>query len=151
MQEIIIAFGIDWRLIVIQIFNFTILLVALWYFLYTPILAMLQKRQQVIEKGLADASQAEQNLRHAEEEKSVIVKTAHEEASLVAVRAKAYADEKTATLLREAEEKSQRTLEDAKKACEELQKRMYKESEAEIAKTALLAAEKILKERAVSL
>ncbi len=76
------------------------------------------------------------------------MKGAHEEASAVAVRAKAYADEKTATLIRDAEEKGQRLIEDAKKAGVELQNRLYKESEAEIARTALLAAEKILKERA---
>lgn len=148
MHEIISAFGIDWRLIVIQLFNFAILATALWYFLYTPVLSLLEKRRSVIEKGLTDAEAAATNLKNAETEKASIVKAAHEEASAVAVRAKAYADEKTAVLLRDAEEKGQRVLEDAKKAGVELQNRLYKESEAEIARTALLAAEKILKERA---
>jgi len=148
MQDIIHAFGIDWRLIVIQIFNFAILLTVLWYFLYTPILSLIEKRQATIEKGLKDASDAERKLASAENERSTIVKAAHEEASLVAVRAKAHAEEKTAALLREAQEKSQRALEEAQKACAELQKRAYKESEAEIARTALLAAEKIMRERA---
>lgn len=148
MQDIITAFGIDWRLIVIQIFNFAILLTVLWYFLYTPILSLIEKRQATIEKGLKDASDAERKLASAENERSTIVKAAHEEASLVAARAKVHTEEKTAALLREAQEKSQRVLEEAQKACAELQKRAYKESEAEIARTALLAAEKIMRERA---
>lgn len=148
MDQIIHAFGIDWRLIAIQVFNFTVLLVVLRYFLYTPLLNLIENRKRAIEKGLADAAEAERHLKNAEKEKSAIVKDAHAEASQVALRAKVQAEEKSAALLRDAEEKSQRVLEDAKKAGAELQNRLYKESEAEIARTALLAAEKILKERA---
>ncbi len=148
MQEILTAFGIDWRLISIQIFNFGILLTALWYFLYTPVLSMIEKRQEVIRKGLKDASDAERKLASAEEERSSIVKTAHLEAGNVASRAKAYADEKTALLLKDAEEKRVRTLADALREGERVKENLYKESQAEIAKTALLAAEKILKAHA---
>lgn len=148
MQEIFSAFGIDWRLIILQIFNFALLLTGLWYFLYTPVLSMLEKRTRTIEKGLADAAEAERNLKHAEKEKAEIVGGAHKEASDIALRAKKHADEKAALLLQEAEEKKMRILEEAKKAGVEMQHKLYKESEAEIARTALLAAEKILKERA---
>ncbi len=148
MQEIIHAFGIDGRLIVIQIFNFTLLLVGLWYFLYTPVLAMLEKRQKTIDEGLTHAAEAERKLHTADKEKDAIVKSAHEEATNVGLRAKAYADEKTHIALREAEAKSARMIEDAKREGELRKEQLYKESQADIAKTALLAAEKILKERA---
>jgi len=148
MEEIIKAFGIDWRLIAIQVFNFAILATALWYFLYTPVLNMIEKRRAMIEKGIADAQAAGENLAQAESEKSVILTAAHKEAGEVAARAKVHADEKTQALLHEAEEKKQRLLADAKREGEALTERLYKESEAEIAKTALLAAEKILKEKA---
>lgn len=144
MQEIIHAFGIDWRLIVIQIFNFLILLLGLWYFLYTPVLSMLEKRKETIEKGLTDAAEAARALHDADKEKSAVLSAAHAEASAVASRAKTHADEKTALLLKEAEEKRERLLADAKREGELTKERLYKESEAEIAKTALLAAEKIL-------
>lgn len=148
MEEIIKAFGIDWRLIAIQIFNFTILVVALWYFLYTPVLRMIEKRRDVIAQGVADAKAAGENLAAAESEKATILTAAHKEAGEVASRAKAFADEKTAAILSEAEEKKARILRDAQTEGEALKERLYKESEAEIAKTALLAAEKILKEKA---
>lgn len=148
MEEIIKNFGIDWRLISSQIFNFAILAVALWYFLYTPVLSMIEKRRQTIEKGLTDAAEAGRSRKDAEKEKAEIVKTAHDEASLIAARNKFVCEEKARALMSDAEERSLRTLEDAKKAGIELQDRLYKESEAEIARTALLAAEKILKARA---
>ena len=46
MQEILTAFGIDWRLIVIQVFNFAMLAYVLWYFLYTPVLKLLAEREE---------------------------------------------------------------------------------------------------------
>lgn len=148
MHEIIAAFGIDWRLIAIQIFNFTLLLSVLWYFLYGPIMRMLEKRRGMIEQGVKDALAAGEALASAESEKGVIVTAAHQEAQEVGLRAKKHAEEKTATLLEEAAEKRARLLEDAKREGEALKERLYKESEAEIAKTALLAAEKILSEKA---
>lgn len=148
MEEIIKAFGIDWRLIAIQMFNFVLLATVLWYFLYTPVLGMIEKRRAMIAKGIEDAKAAGERLESAENEKSVIISAAHKEAGEVAFRAKTFADEKTAVMLREAEEKKARLLADATKEGEALKERLYKESEAEIAKTALLAAEKILKGKA---
>lgn len=148
MDEIIHAFGIDWRLIAIQIFNFTLLLCVLWYFLYGPIMRMIEKRRDMIEQGVKDAKASGEALAVAESEKGAIVTAAHKEAQEVGLRAKKHAEEKTDALLAEAAEKRARLLEDAKREGEALKERLYKESEAEIAKTALLAAEKILKEKA---
>ena len=50
MEEIIKAFGIDGRLIVIQIVNFTILMSILGYFLYTPILNLLRNVKRKLPK-----------------------------------------------------------------------------------------------------
>ena len=58
MEEIIHAFGIDWRLIVIQMFNFAVLAGALWYFLYTPVLTILSDREAKLKKGVEDVPQA---------------------------------------------------------------------------------------------
>lgn len=148
MEAIIHAFGIDWRLIAIQIFNFAILAVALWYFLYTPVLSMIEKRKAMIEKGIADAKAAEKQLESAESEKGAILTAARKEAGEVASRAKEFAAEKTEALLSEAEEKKARILAEAKRDGEEMKAKLYKESEAMIAKTALLAAEKILNDKA---
>jgi F-type H+-transporting ATPase subunit b len=147
MEAIINAFGIDWRLIAIQLFNFALLMGALWYFLYTPILSVLEKRQKAIEQGVKDAEAAGERLASAERERGEIVKAAHTEAGEVALRAKEHADTKASEIVANAEAKSERILRDAEAAGQELKERLRKESEADIARTALLAAEKILKER----
>ncbi len=145
MQEILTTFGIDWRLIVIQIFNFALLLALLWYFLYKPVLSMLDARKAKIEQGVRDAEAAGEKLAHAEEEKAAILKAAHGSAEEVLVRAKDAAVEKSAEVLADATQKGERVLADAALKAREIEERARKESEDEIAKMAILAAEKILK------
>ena len=144
MQEIIHAFGIDWRLIVIQMVNFGLLAGVLWYFLYTPVLALLTEREEKIKKGVADAVQAEKALQDADVEKSAILKEAHSEASQIVLRGAHHAEEKEKTLLQEAAEKIARQLQNAEAYAEEIKTKTLKESEAEIAKMAILGAEKVL-------
>jgi F-type H+-transporting ATPase subunit b len=144
MQEILHAFGIDWRLIVIQIFNFSILVGILWYFLYTPVLKLLSEREAKIKKGISDAEKAEEALKLADTEKTTILKEAHVEAGQIHARATLTAEEKASALIKDAEMKIARDIESAKSLAEELKTQALKGSESEIAKLSFLAAEKIL-------
>lgn len=148
MDEIVHAFGIDGRLIVIQIFNFALLAAALWYFLYTPVMKMLEEREAKIAKGVSDAEAAEKMLDDADEEKKKILSQAHKEAEGVNERAKVAADEKGVSIVKAAESKADEILKSAAMKGEEIADRARKESEAEVAKLAILAAERVLKERA---
>jgi len=144
MQEILHAFGIDWRLIVIQIFNFGVLAGVLWYFLYTPVLKLLNDREEKIKKGILDAEEAGRALRDADAEKTLIIKGAHTEASQIVQRGTVHAEEKEKAILHDASEKIARDIASAKARSEELKELAIKESESEIAKLAILGAEKVL-------
>lgn len=148
MENIINAFGIDVRLIIVQIINFTILMVALGYFLYTPILNMLATREEKITQGMKDAKAAALALASAGDEKKGILTNAHLSAEDVARRAKVASDANTAMLLTEAQTKATIMLKEAEVNAEQLRTKITKEAEAEIAKTAMLAAEKILRTQA---
>jgi len=147
MDQLISAFGIDVNLIIIQIVNFAILAGFLWYFLYEPVLKMLNTREEKITQGIADAENAALALAKAEEEKAGILTKAHESAKEVANRAKTEADNSAAAILAEARKKAEVAVLEAKKEAELLQAKIKKETEAEITKTAILAAEKILREK----
>jgi len=144
MQEIVNAFGIDWRLIVIQIFNFAFLVAILWYFLYTPVLRIISEREQKVKKGVEDAEKAESALKDADAEKTSILKDAHTEAAHIVERGTRHAEDKEKVILAEAAEKASREIERAKESAVELKSKALKESEAEIARMAILAAEKVL-------
>lgn len=149
MDAIISAFGIDGRLIVIQLINFAILMAALGYFLYTPILNALKAREEKIAQGIADAEAAAVARAGAETEKGDILTAAHASAAEIAARAKATATEQAGAIVSEAEMKAAQAMKNAEAAAEQLRVKVQKEAEAEIAKTAVLAAEKVLRERAV--
>lgn len=147
MHEVLTAFGIDWRLIVIQVFNFVVLIGALWYFLYTPILNIIRERKEVVAKGVQDAEDAATLKENAESERLKVLSDANKEADVVLENAKVFANEKSTDIIKSAEEKAEGIVRDASAKGEELIKRSQKESEAEIAKVAVLAAERILTEK----
>ena len=147
MQEIINAFGIDWRLIVIQIFNFSVLAGILWYFLYTPVLKLLSERELKIKKGVEDADAAAVALSVADTEKQTILTNAHGEATAIVARASEHAEEKGSSIVADALHKAERVAEEARAKALEIKAQAHKESEAEIAQVAILAAEKILSQK----
>lgn len=147
MEQIIQAFGIDWRLISIQIFNFTLLAVLLWYFLYTPVLRVIKERQVKIEKGVKDAESARIALEEADAEKRVILTKAHSEAEAIEARAAEHAKEKSAQIIDSTESRVESMLKGAENEAETLKQKAVRESEAEIARLAILTAEKVLRNK----
>lgn len=147
MEQIIQAFGIDGRLIIIQIVNFFILMGALGYFLYNPILNMLKQREDKIKEGIEDAELAAKARANAETEKQEILTAAHQSADEVNKRAKVVADEKAEAILAEARTKAEAAERESVKNAERMREQIKLEAEAEIAKTAVLATEKLLRER----
>ena len=147
MEQLIHAFGIDVKLIVIQIINFIVLAVALSYLLYKPVLKILKEREDKISQGIQDAEAAAQAKASADDEKKQVLSAAHKDAEGIASTAKNYADQKAAEIVAEAQIKAQNVVKNAESKGEDIKVQAQKESEAEIAKLAVLAAEKILKEK----
>ncbi len=148
MDEIINAFGIDTRLIIIQIINFAILMAALGYFLYTPVLKLLREREEKIAEGLRDAELAKAAKAEAESEKQGVLAAAHRDAAAVSARATDTAARQASEIVESAQAKAAQLIKDAEVKGEQARKAAILESEKEVAKLAVLAAEKILRERA---
>lgn len=144
-MELITALGIDLRIFIAQLINFTVLVFVLYKFAYHPILNLLEQRKEKIKKGLEDAEASAIALAEASSEKQQIIAAANKEAEEMSARAKEYADKKADTILAEAQKKAEVAMRDAALRSEELKAQALRESEAEIAKLSVLAAEKILK------
>lgn len=147
MEQMIEAFGIDTRLIFVQILNFGLLVLVLTYLLYKPILNILNERQAKILKGINDAKEAEMIRRQVEEERNRIIGEANKEAGIIVLRAKDHAKEKAERIINEAGIQAEKMLSEALIHGDELKAKALREAEAEISKLAILMAEKILKER----
>lgn len=147
MEEIARVFGINWKLLLVQAVNFGVLLLALWYFLYTPILKMIDARREKIEQGVKDAEEAEQRLHEVEKESDEVLSEARQSAGEILAHSKERAEQQSAEIVNEASSRADSIVEGAQKRADEAQRQALRESEAEISKAAILAAEKILKDK----
>lgn len=147
MAELLEAFGINWKLLLVQALNFGVLLLILWKFLYTPVLKLIDERRQKIAEGVQNAEEAEEKLARSETEGKEIVATASREAEKIVASAREHAEEKGSQLMRAAETRAEAVLADAEARAEESKRQALKQSEREIARAAMLAAEKVLREK----
>ncbi len=145
MDQLLHAFGIDVKLLLAQAVNFGVLLVVLWLVLYKPVMKTLDERKAKIAKCVLDADEASKKLAGADEEASAIVHKADMEASALVSSARETANAEKVRLLKEAEERAAKIAEDADARAKEAANKMFKESERDIARLAILAAEKTIR------
>lgn len=150
MEGLVSAFGLDVRLLIIQAVNFAVLLAGLTYFLYTPVMNMIAKRKEMVAEGVRSAQEADRVLAHSKEQGEGIVGNAAREAEALVAGARARADEKGMELIKEAEHKAHAVMTDAAARAEEAKRLALMESEKEITRAAVLAAEKILRKEAAA-
>ena len=115
MQEFITHFGIDWKLFLAQIVNFSVILFVLRKFVYTPILNMLRERREGIEKGVEMRAEAEKNLKDSDEMRNRTLQQAHGEALSIVNRAETIGKEKQDEIMRETEAKVGGVIADARR------------------------------------
>jgi F-type H+-transporting ATPase subunit b len=125
MSQLLSNFGVDWKLLIAQVINFGILFWVLKRYAYQPILSVLKNREQIIRKGLDDASEAEKELKNVQVEANVIrgdakkeahalLQTAHVEAKNIVTNAETEGQTKKTDIVRSAE----RDIEEIRKRSE---------------------------------
>lgn len=99
--------GVDWRLFIAQVINFLVLFFVLRKFLYKPMVAMLERRRETIEKSLEDAKKISEASAVAAAQKEEIIREARREAGKIieeaVVRADALKEEKVLLTKKEVE------------------------------------------------
>lgn len=145
MEALLSTFGIDWRLIVIQAVNFAAVLAVLYFFLFTPLLKMLAERKEKIAKGIADAEAAERTRQEIDASRTGILSAAEREAEGVVARAVDEGKGERTAIVKNAQERSEALLAEARAQAEEAKRKALADSEKDVARMAVLAAEKILK------
>jgi F-type H+-transporting ATPase subunit b len=147
MEQILDVFGIDWKILIVQVVNFTVLLALLWYLLYRPLLGLIEKRRTQIIEGVANAERAEVALKDADTKKAEIVTKASREAEGIVASARDAGKQKEAQLVREAEAKAGRIVAEANMRAEEAHREALLKSRDDIARLVVLGVEKTLREK----
>lgn len=148
MSQLFAAFGIDWRLLVINLVNFGLLFAVLSYYLYGPLMHMLEVRQEKLATGVRNADEVAARLSEVDDIRIATLADANKQADTV------LADARTAAMLREreiitaGEASAARIVADAKLQAIELQAQAFAESKKEAAKLIVLGIEKLAMEHA---
>lgn len=142
MSSVLSTFGIDWRLLLINAVNFGILVVALWYFLYAPIMRSLEERRRRVTRGVEDAKAAEARLGEIEASRGEVLAQASREADKLLEEARAAAAHKERELREQGLAAAAAALKEAEAEAGELKAKALEESKKEVAKLIVLGIEK---------
>ena len=144
MEQIFHTFGIDWRLLLINALNFALALTVLWYFLYTPIMRVLEERREKVSRGVKDAEMARVKLKEIENSRGATLAAAGYEADGILASARAAGVEKERNITAQAENTAAALLKDAEAEAQELKHRAIEESKQEVAKLVVLGMERVM-------
>ena len=143
MEQIFATFGLDWRLLLINALNFGLVIFVLWYFLYTPVLRMLEERRKRVAKGVADAEAAEKQLKEIANSRAERLAKAGREADEVLASARAAGSQKQRAIVSSAEAAAASLLKEAEAEAHELKEQSVAQAREEVAKLVVLGMERM--------
>ena len=142
--------NIDWQQILLHLLNFVILFTGLWFLLYKPVRAFMQKRREHYEK--MDAEAAKKNAEAEEKRAAYEEKLAHAENEIAEKRRQA--EKQTAEYSerqrRETDELARNIVADARQDAARIKAQATKEARAQIASIVTDAVGKIVLEDTAS-
>ncbi len=146
MGSLLSAFGIQTHLLLAQLVNFGVLFLALWYFLYRPVMRTLDERRALVAKGVEDAQGRRAPRSPARtKRRRRIARSAETDAESIVSRAREEAGTERDRIVDDARSRAESLEKDAQARAQEAHDRALRESEKEIARLAILAAEKAMR------
>ncbi|HYC79582.1 MAG TPA: F0F1 ATP synthase subunit B [Candidatus Binatia bacterium] len=139
--------GINWKLFLAQLINFSVVLFVFWKWVVKPLGKTLTDRQEKIESGLKNAVYMEDEKKKFEEWKKEEMQKVRTEAEKVLKTATETADKIKQETVTTAQTQAGKMIEQAKSAIDNEKTQMLKDVKASVAELVVLASEKILKEK----
>jgi F-type H+-transporting ATPase subunit b len=138
--------GINVKIFLAQLLNFTVVLIVLWRFAYKPIVKLLDDRQKKVEKSLKDAADVEKRVKQLEEERKEVLLQARHEARVALEKAQGDAEARKAEMLAKAKEEVSGVVRQGKVQLQAEKEAMLRDARQEIVQLAVESARKILEE-----
>jgi len=138
-EDIFSALGIDWRLLIVQIIAFLVLVVLLGKFVYPWLMKSVDERQANIEAAAKAATKAQAAAQDSQEETAKLLTQARKEAAEIVSTAKLEATEMVAASESKAKKSAEKIVADAQaqlsKDVEAAKKELYNETLSLVAMT----------------
>jgi F-type H+-transporting ATPase subunit b len=138
--------GINLGYLLVQTFNFLILIVVLRVWVYKPIVGLLERRRQSIAQGLEDARVAAEARANAEKDAEKIVAEANRQASQIVAEARDRAEVAARDVKASAEVDATKAREKALAEVDEDRNRILGDLRGQIAGISIAAAQKLVGE-----
>lgn len=138
------ALGINLQLFVAQLIHFLVVLLIFWKWIYGPIVKMLDARRGAIEKGLSEAKAHEEARAAFEQQRTLLVSKARDEASQLVAQAAADAEAHRDRVLKKTKEEISQLVENGKKQLVADKQAMLTDARGELADLAVQAAKHVL-------
>lgn len=145
MSKILEVFGIDWHILLVNAINFGLLLLALRYFLYAPIMAVLEERRAKVAEGVRNAELAERELQETEASRTAVLAKAGKEADALIAHGREKGMAKEKEIIIAGESAAESLLKEAENQAKELKAQAIAESREEVAKLVVLGIEKTMR------
>jgi len=142
MSELIHNLGIEWKIILAQIVNFTVLLLILQKFAYRPVVKILTERRKKIEEAIERSKTVDSQMAEIEALKEKVLDEARVKSEEILVKAEQSARKVQEDMLADTHEKSEKLMEDTRKKIEAEREKIFQEVKREIAEVVALAVEK---------
>lgn len=143
MDEFISTFHIDWKLMLAQVVNFGLVILALYFLAAKPLRKLIDDRTKEITDGLENAKSNAEILKNTKKEYEEIISKARGEANSIFEAGKKEAEEKKTTMLEKAKAEVDAMIETGKKSLLSEKAKMVDDAKKEIVALVISATEKV--------
>lgn len=146
MEDLIKTFHIDWKTLIAQLINFSIVMAVLLFFAVKPIMKLMKARETKIAKGLTDAESAEKRLAEAEKTKKQAINAGRKEAQKIVNQTEKDAEELKQQKMAQAQAEVKKVIEEARDQIKNERVQMIGSVKHELGELVMLAVNKISKD-----
>jgi F-type H+-transporting ATPase subunit b len=138
--------GINWGLLVAQLFNVVLIVWLLTMFLYRPVLNMLNERTRRIQDSLKEAEQVKEQLARANQDYDAKLAQARQEAAAILAQAQERAKAQEAEIVAQARQEAERVRAEAREQASQERDRLLRDLKGQMAELVTLTASRVLGE-----
>jgi len=142
--------GINWKLFLAQLVNFSVILFILWRWVFKPVTGALQKRTATIEKSLSDAEEIKKKMVELETYTKEQIAKANTEYQAILAKAEQTSVQQKEAILAEARDAASRMVKEAETRVAADKESMMSEVKTEVADMVVMAMEKVIHEKLTS-
>jgi F-type H+-transporting ATPase subunit b len=143
-MELLAKLGINWQLLIAQIVNFAIVVGVLGFFIYKPILNLLDSRTERIRKAMEDAKHVENQMKEMEALRLEEMKKLDKESGAYFERVRKQADVLQEEILANAKKEAEGILQNALRRIDEERRAMMEDVMKTVNTVVIAMTEKIL-------